>query len=208
MINAILGKLEHVNAHSAIILTGGIEYDLIISSQTASKLTSLNEEEKSSVRLVTYLQHKEDVMQLYGFFSEEERTLFLELNKVNGIGPKQAMKILSGVSVENFVSALDKGDVRYLSKIPGLGAKTSQKIILDLRDKLVLVSKEKASTASEEGQDSYSDIAQALVDMGYDKKKVSECLRTLVKDNAKLLSVKTYGEQEEWLFRSAVLKLS
>ena len=207
MINAIIGKLEHVNAHNAIILTGGIEYDLSISSQTASILTALSDEEKNQVRLVTFLLHKEDTMQLYGFYNEEERNLFLELNKVSGIGPKQAMKILSGVSVGDFVEALDKSDVHYLSKIPGLGAKTSQKIILDLRDKLVLVSKEKASKATEE-TNNYGDITQALIDMGYDKKRVTECLNKLVKDNGKFLSVKSYSEQEEWLFRSAVLKLS
>ncbi len=160
------------------------------------------------MRLVTYLQHSQDSMQLFGFYTEEERTLFLELNKVNGIGPKQAIKILSGATVEDFILALDKGDVKYLSKIKGLGAKTSQKIILDLRDKLVLVSKEKASEVSVEGDNVYPDIFQALVEMGYDKKRVSDCIKNLVSENAALLSSKTYSEQEEWIFRNAVLKLS
>ena len=137
MINAIIGQLVCVNAQSAVILGGSIEYELVISSQTATRLSNLQGADRSNVRLLAWLQHREDGMTLFGFSDEDERRLFLELIKVNGIGPRQAMKILSGVRVRDFIAALDQSDVNFLSKIPGLGAKTSQKIILALRDTLV-----------------------------------------------------------------------
>ena len=208
MINAIVGQLVCVNAQEVSILACGVEYELIISSQTATRLSSLEGAERNNVRLLAYLQHTEDSMRLFGFYDEEERRLFTELIKVNGIGPKQAMKILSGVRVSDFISALDKSDVNFLSKIPGLGSKTSQKIILALRDTLVFTS----DTVSVENISSgvsnkYKDMADALVEMGYDKKKVQDCLGNLLKENEALLSSKSYSEAEEWLFRSAVIKL-
>ncbi|MBR5669398.1 MAG: Holliday junction branch migration protein RuvA, partial [Spirochaetales bacterium] len=111
MINAIIGQLVCVNAQSAIILGGSVEYELIISSQTARRLSSLQGAERTNVRLLAWLQHREDGMTLFGFSDEDERRLFLELIKVSGSGPKQAMKILSGVRVKDFIYALDQSDV-------------------------------------------------------------------------------------------------
>ncbi len=209
MINAVIGQIVCVNAQSVTILGGNIEYELIISSQTATKLSNLTGAERNNVRILAYLQHTEDSMRLFGFYDEEERRLFLELIKVNGIGPKQAMKILSGVRVGDFITALDQSDVNFLSKIPGLGAKTSQKIILALRDTLVFTQDAGLPQNVVSGNSNkYQDVIQALVEMGYDKKRVLETVAQLLKDNESSLSDKSQSAVEEWIFRSAIIKLS
>ena len=209
MINAVVGQIVCVNAQSVTILGGSIEFELIISSQTATKLSNLNGSERNNVRVLTYLQHTEDSMRLFGFYDEEERRLFLELIKVNGIGPKQAMKILSGVRVNDFINALDQSDVNFLSKIPGLGSKTSQKIILALRDTLVFTQDANLPQNVVSGNSNkYQDVIQALVEMGFDKKHVLETVAQLLKDNEQTLSSKSQSAIEEWLFRSSIVKLS
>ncbi|MBO4410123.1 MAG: Holliday junction branch migration protein RuvA [Spirochaetales bacterium] len=209
MINAILGQLVCVNAQSAVILASNIEFELIISSQTATKLSNLQGAERSNVRLLAWLQHKEDGMTLFGFSDEEERRLFLELIKVSGIGPKQAMKILSGVRVRDFIAALDQSDVNFLSKIPGLGSKTSQKIILALRDTLVFTQEDaKPQNVAKGASRKYQDIIDALVEMGYEKKKVMDTVATLLKENGEYVASHSQSAVEEWLFRSAVVGLS
>ena len=148
-------------------------------------------------------------MTLFGFSDEDERRLFLELIKVNGIGPKQAMKILSGVRVRDFISALDQSDVNFLSKIPGLGAKTSQKIILALRDTLVFTQEAaKPQNVATGNSKKYQDVIDALVEMGYDKKKVLETIAKLLNDNEQYVASHSQSAVEEWLFRSAVVGLS
>lgn len=209
MINAIVGQLVCVNAQTAVILGGSIEFELIISSQTATKLSNLQGAERSNVRLLAWLQHKEDGMTLFGFSDEDERRLFLELIKVNGIGPKQAMKILSGVRVKDFIHALDSSDINFLSKIPGLGAKTSQKIILALRDTLVFTEEAaKPQNVATGNSKKYQDIIDALVEMGYDKKKVLETVANLLKEHPDYVESHSQSAVEEWLFRSAVVGLS
>lgn len=209
MINAIIGQIVCVNAQSVTILGGNIEYELLISSQTATKLSNLVGSEKNNVRILTYLQHKEDAMVLFGFNDEDERRLFLELIKVNGIGPKQAMKILSGVRVSDFITALDQSDVNFLSKIPGLGSKTSQKIILALRDTLVFTHEaDLPSNIANGNSKKYQDIIEALTEMGYEKKKVVEVIAKLLEDNKEKVQDKSQSEIEEFLFRNAIVALS
>ncbi len=209
MINAVIGQLVYASAQTAIILGGSIEFELVISSQTATKLSNLQGSERNNVRILTWLQHREDGMTLFGFLDEEERRLFLELIKVNGIGPKQAMKILSGVRVNDFIRALDQNDLSFLSKIPGLGAKTSQKIILALRDTLVFTEEaSKPQNVVSGNSKKYQDIIDALVEMGYDKKKVLDCVAKLLKDNEEFVSSHDNSVVEEWLFRKAVVALS
>ncbi|MCR5760725.1 MAG: Holliday junction branch migration protein RuvA [Sphaerochaetaceae bacterium] len=209
MINAIVGQLVCVNPQSVTILGGSIEFELIISSQTSAKLSALQGSDRNNVRILSYLQHKEDSMVLFGFLDEDERRLFLELIKVNGIGPKQAMKILSGVRVQDFIQALDASDVNFLKRIPGLGAKTSQKIILALRDTLVFTTDSAKPERVISGESrKYEDVIEALVEMGYDKKKVLETVGSLLKDNEEALANKSQSEIEEWLFRSSIVRLS
>lgn len=209
MINAIIGQIVCVTAQSVTLLAGSIEYNLVISSQSATRLSNLQGSDRSNVRIFTWLQHKEDAMTLFGFTDEDERRLFFELIKVNGIGPRQAMKILSGVRVQDFITALDQSDVNFLSKIPGLGAKTSQKIILALRDTLVFTQEaKKPQNVARGASHAYQDIVDALVEMGYDKKKVLDVIGRLLEENSAQLEGKSQSSIEEYLFRNAVLMLS
>lgn len=209
MINAVIGQLVYASAQTAIILGGSIEFELVVSSQTATRLSNLQGSERNNVRVLTWLQHREDGMTLFGFLDEDERRLFLELIKVNGIGPKQAMKILSGVRVNDFIRALDQSDLSFLSKIPGLGAKTSQKIILALRDTLVFTEEaSKPQNVVSGNSKKYQDIIDALVEMGYDKKKVLDCVAKLLKDNEEFVASHETSAVEELLFRKAIVALS
>jgi len=211
MIHAVIGEIVYVGAQSAVLRTaGGLEMLLIVSSQTASRLSQLQGDARRMVRLLSWLQHKEDSMTLFGFTDDEERTLFLELIKVNGIGPKQAMKILSVVQVRAFIQALDANDINYLAKIPGLGPKTSQKIILALRDTIVLDPPRGNANESPSGSKldkRYDDLVAALVDMGYDRRQVISALGKLIEEHAVLLKGKNQHETEEFLFRNTIISL-
>ena len=207
MIYSIIGEVTHVFTSTVVIRTsGGVEYEILISSQTASKLSALNKEAKREVRILTHLQHRDDSMTLFGFSDEAEKSVFLELIKVNGIGAKQALKILSGVQIKAFIQALDNNDLAYISSIPGIGPKTSQKIILALRDTIIIdqVSPKQSSS----GVDSiYSDLVVSLCDMGYDKKQVVSTIQTLLNTHKEVLSNKSLHESEEFLFKHAIIAL-
>ena len=210
MIHAVIGEVIHVGAQEVVLRTaGGIEYELIVSSQTASKLSQLHADARRQVRLLSWLQHREDSMTLYGFTDDEERMLFLELIKVNGIGPRQAMKILSGVQVRAFIRALDESDMTFLSTIPGVGPKTSQKIVLALRDTVILDMPKRSSSDNSVGNldKRYEDLVVALADMGYDKRQVVSTLTKLLEENHELIAGKSLHESEEFLFRNAIVRL-
>ena len=210
MIHAGIGEVIHVGAQEVVLRTaGGIEYELFVSSQTASKLSQLHADARRQVRLLSWLQHREDSMTLYGFTDDEERMLFLELIKVNGIGPRQAMKILSGVQVRAFIRALDESDMTFLSTIPGVGPKTSQKIVLALRDTVVLDIPKRSSSDNSVGNldKRYEDLVVALADMGYDKRQVVSTLTKLLEENHELIAGKSLHESEEFLFRNAIVRL-
>jgi Holliday junction DNA helicase RuvA len=211
MINAVIGDIVYVSAQELVLRCGHLEYSLIISSQTASRLSQLQGDQRKNLRMLTWLQHREDSMTLFGFSDEQERIVFTQLQTVPGIGPKQAMKILSGVSVNNLITALDDGDVKTLSRIPGIGSKTGQKLILALRNVLVLEddASEPGSTPRRKGDvdKRWAELAEALVEMGYDKRKVSETLAKLVEEHALLLEPMEQHEAEETLFRYAIVAL-
>lgn len=209
MIHAVLGELVSTQAQLAVLRTaGGIEFSLIISSQTASRLSQLTGDSRRQVRLLTYLQHRDDSMTLYGFIDEEERMLFQELIKVNGIGPRQAIRILSGVQVRAFIQALDENNLSYLSSIPGIGVKTSQKIILALRDTIVVDKPITTTNGGPTGLDRrFDDLVAALSDMGYDKRQVITTLSSIMEEQHELLATKSLHETEEYLFKQAIIRL-
>ncbi len=206
MISAVIGEIVEVGEQAVILRTAiGIELSVIISHQSVSKLSNLGKEE---VRLFTSLQVREDSMLLYGFVDEEELRLFLELIKVSGIGPRQAMRILSGSQVRAFIRALDANDIKYLSSIPGIGPKTSQKIVLALRGKIVLddddqVGSERVGTLDP----TYNDLVVALCDMGYDRRQVVTALRELLEIHKEPLGGLNSREKEEFLFKNMIIRL-
>ena len=172
MFNSVTGEITYKGEERLCIQTGGVEWELVVSRRALDRLPPMGQ----IVRVYTHLLHREDVMRLYGFFDPAERTLFLDLQRVEGVGPRGAMKILSGVDLERFSQALDNDDVDALSAIPGIGKRTAQKIILTLKGKLT-------STAEAGGRSTEEDIAAALVGMGFDRKTakaaVASALKTL-----------------------------
>ncbi len=185
MINAISGKLSYVRPPKVVISTAlGIEFEIIVSALTLSKLMNLKEDDKQNIRLATAYFHNEETALLYGFTTDDEKDLFYELLKVNGIGPKQALKILSSATVEEFRSYLADDNIRALTKVPGIGAKTAAKIILDLKSKLIktdgkadgkLKSKAKVSPK-------YADVIVSLVEMGYERADVEAVVLGIEKE--------------------------
>ncbi|MDR0558512.1 MAG: Holliday junction branch migration protein RuvA [Treponema sp.] len=196
MFNSIQGTITGKKNDALCLATGGVEWDIIIPATDNERLPAAGE----TARVWTWLYHKEDGMRLYGFFNETRRAAFLELLKVEGIGPKGAVKILGGISQEELEQALDSEDLARLEKVPGLGKKTAQKMLLTLKGKLTRASAGPAETASP-----YADLVEALSAMGYDKRAAAEALLKAETTVDGLLSA---SEKEKLLFQRAILYLS
>lgn len=195
MYNSLYGIFTGRSTSSLFLLNNGIEWSLSASERTIQNASLIKDE----IRIFTYLHHKEDTMALYGFINERERQVFLELNKVSGIGPRQALRMLSGIGTEELVAALDEGNTERLSMLPGIGKKTAAKIILALRGKLEL------ETDSDQ-DDKFSELISALSDMGFDKKAVKKALNE-ISAKEKFSSMNNI-ELEKELFREAIVFLS
>lgn len=131
MISYIKGALVHRGESSIIVETGGIGYQIFVSAGMLSKMPDLGNE----LKIFTYMSVKEDGISLFGFLSKEEQEMFLKLLTVGGVGPKGAMGFLSQLTPQEIVMAILSGDVKTLSKAPGVGRKTAQRVILELKDK-------------------------------------------------------------------------
>jgi len=194
MFNSLSGEISWKGEERVFLLTGGVEWELAVSRIAAQRLPAVGQ----SARIYTHLLHREDSMRLYGFSDQAERALFLDLQKVDGVGPRGAMKILSGIEREKLVQALDRDDVEELSSVPGVGKKTAQKIILTLKGKLT-PAEESAGKSAEE------DITAALVGMGFDRKTARASVSAAVKSLAGGAAGAPRGEElERELFRRAV----
>lgn len=207
MINAIHGSFAGFSENNIYILTsGGVEYSIEISLLDLEEILALSEDERKNLKILTYLIHREDAMLLYGFLREDERKCFIELLTVNGIGAKQALKVLSSMKVEDFLMALDKSDVKKLSKIPGMGPKTAQKLILQLRNVLILESTESDEKKGSVTRNSseYQDLIDAFVEMGHDRRQVKERIERLLKENELSLYGKSRSEKETFLFQTLI----
>ena len=170
MFNSVTGEVTFKGEEKLFLQTGGVEWELVVSRRALERLPAVGE----VARVYTFLLHREDSMKLYGFSDPAERTLFLDLQKVEGVGPRGALKMLSGVDRAQFADALDRDDVDALSAVPGIGRKTAQKIILTLKGKLTPASEGGARTAED-------DITTALVGMGFDRKTAKTAVVAAVK---------------------------
>lgn len=205
MFNGLSGTITGKFTQKLFLDTHGIEWDLNVPETTLDKLPPVG----SEARIYTWMQHTDALMLLYGFASENDRMLFLDLLKVDGIGPKGALKIMSNVTAEQLASVLEDGDLAVLEKIPGVGKKTAGKMLLQLKGKLSLESTEtvvikKASTAP------FEDVIVALSGMGYEKKlaeqKVAEIVQQMNGDES--FKSKSDKEKEDIIFRRAIVELA
>jgi Holliday junction DNA helicase RuvA len=194
MFNSIRGIVGGKGGEAVFILSGDIEWEIAMPLNDIQSL-SLNGE----CRVFTWLYHREDQMKLFGFCNEKRRDTFLELIKVEGIGPKGALKIMSGISQGDLERALETEDLARLETVPGLGKKTAQKMLLSLKGKIVQT-REIDSVSSP-----YNELVEALVDMGYDRRQAA---RALVKAESSVTSDLPADEKEKLIFKEAILRLS
>lgn len=195
MFNAIRGTLCHKGADTIRIDNNGVEWEFSVPARSVDAFGRLGDE----ARVLCWLLHRDDAMRLYGFPSEAERAIFIELIGVDGIGPKQALKILGGIGASELERALESEDLARLESIPGLGKKTAQKLVFSLKGKLPSVPG--ASAAVPAGP--HGDIVRALVDMGYDRRRVAEAVSRV---DAGIPA--DHPERERELFRLAIVELS
>lgn len=195
MFNSIRGKLTEKLSDTLHIETGGIEWNIAMPATDLSRLPPVGEE----ARIYLWLYHREDLMKLFGFADDTRRATFLELLKVEGIGPKAALKIMSGIGQEELERALEAEDLGRLEAVPGLGKKTAQKMILTLKGKLATAKTSAAQSSP------YGELAEALAGMGYDRRAAAEALN---KAEAALPPGVTGAEKEKILFKQAILYLS
>lgn len=196
MINSMAGILTFKGVDSFNLRTGDIEFTFLSSMTTLSTLPEIGDR----CTVYSHLHHKEDQMFLIGFSKMNERNIFNDLISISGIGPKQAIKILSGITPEKLIEALEKGDVQALTKIPGLGKKSAQKIILALKDKLVILDEKKEQNAS------YKDIELALINMGYEKKSVSKAIEQVIETFT--IEEIDSSERDAFILKKAIIILS
>ena len=170
MISYLKGTLEALEEDKVVIDVGGIGYGVFMSGQAMGLLPSIGKE----VKIHTYLNVKEDAMQLYGFLTKDDLEVFKLLIGVNGIGPKGGLGVLSALSPDELRFAVMSSDVKAICQAPGIGKKTAEKLILELRDKLRLEDalEHLASENEVQGAAAYqgevqSDAVQALVALGY-----------------------------------------
>src|ERR1044071_1987773 len=179
MITFLDGKLTSALPTQAVVNVGGVGYEVFIPLSSYDKLPAPGQ----PVQILTHLHVREDAHILYGFMTAAERDLFrLLVNNVSGIGPKLALAVLSGMSVSNFKSAAVNADIASLSKISGLGKKTAERIVLELKDKLGVVAAWEAASAQHAPtpeQTQANEAVLALIALGYKQVDAHKTVRDL-----------------------------
>lgn len=167
MISYIKGELAAVGEEQVVVEVQGIGYGIFMPGQAMTMLPPIG----SEVKIHTYLNVREDAMQLFGFLTKDDLKVFRLLIGVNGIGPKGGLNILSKMTPDDLRFAVLAGDVKAISAAPGIGKKTAEKLIIELKDKLniddVLTKEEEVMSVPSGGADMQSEVVQALVALGY-----------------------------------------
>ncbi len=171
MISLIEGKLELCEEKFVIVNVGGVGYRIFISSETASKLPRKG----SFVKFWTQLYVREDTTELYGFLSKEELDFFELLNSVAGIGPKSALGIMNMAAIDDLKAAISEGKIELLTKASGIGRKTAERIVLELKDKI----KKKETKETISRMESDLEVEVALLVLGYSKSQIKEAIKAL-----------------------------
>ena len=177
MISKISGKLVSLNEGFVVIELGGLGIKVNMSTSSIRNF-KLNE----IISLVTHMHVREDALDLFGFINESSKKLFLMLISISGIGPKLGMTILSGIEPEKLKTCIISGDVKTLTSISGVGAKTAKRIIIELKDKFSRADNENLGFNDEKDSEIFNNILNALISLGYretESKKVIEKLSIL-----------------------------
>jgi Holliday junction DNA helicase RuvA len=178
MITFVEGILEEKHPTRAVVNVQGLGYEILIPVSSYETLPS----EGDRVRILTYLQVREDAQVLFGFSSGDEREMFKHLITITGIGPKLGISVLSGLSVRELKGALISGDVKRLCGISGVGKKTAERMVIELRDKFGSADLlELGDVAGTIGDDRLRDTAAALTSLGFAPDKANKMIATLSK---------------------------
>lgn len=176
MIGYIRGQLLDKNLESILVDVQGVGYELQISSISLEQM-DLGE----TLQLFVHTHMREDALTLFGFLSLQEKNVFLSLLKVNGVGPKLALKILSGAPLNRLLEMIESGDVKAISSIPKVGKKTAEQLILSLKGKLTLADelKPQSNSSSNASKPQKSVLASALMNLGYRQNEVEQVLEKI-----------------------------
>ena len=175
MIGRISGTLVEKVPPQVVVMAAGVGYEIDVPMSTFYNLPRTGE----AVELLTHLVVREDAHLLYGFLTAGERTAFRQLLKVSGVGPKVALAVLSGLSVDDLAAAVATEDAARLTRVPGIGKKTAERLVLELRDKLPSV-----LPAGKTAAQHSPDVLNALLSLGYNAREASVAIRDLPPDLA------------------------
>lgn len=203
MFNSLTGTITGKFSKQLLISTNGIEWSVCVPDSCLQEFGPVGGEGK----VFTYLNHYENGMDLYGFATNEERNLFFDLLKVDGIGPKAAIKIMSSVNVSELISVLEAGEVSVLEKIPGVGKKTAAKMMLALKGKLTMPETE---TIVVKKENEFSVVVSSLCEMGYDRIEAEKAVAKIVTESSKEPDFvnKTQAEKEDSVFKKAIMEMA
>jgi Holliday junction DNA helicase RuvA len=179
MIAFLRGEVAHVGLDAVTLDVGGVGYQVFLSKRHLAELPGLG----AVLRIFTHLVHREDAMLLYGFSSLDERELFLMLLSVSGVGAKTALGVLSALTVGDVVAAVVGNNPRSLAKAPGIGKKSAERIVLELREKLAAWRSERSDEPARGGSISLSgaagEVESALAALGYTEDEITQALDRL-----------------------------
>ena len=174
MIALLRGVLLEKHPNQAIVEAGGVGYDVTIPVSTFTKLP----EPGAEVRLRIHTHVREDALALYGFLTQDEKALFEKLISVSGIGPTLAVKILSGLAAPDLILSIRRGEVEKLVKVPGVGKKTAERMVLELRDKLPATGGDEPSTPQADALSAIDqDVLSALLNLGCGRPQAEAAVR-------------------------------
>ena len=175
MIGRIAGMLAEKRPPQIVVMCGGVGYELDVPMSTFYQLPRTGE----AVELLTHQVVREDAHLLFGFLTESERSTFRQLLKISGVGPKVALGVLSGLSVEDLSAAVVSEDVARLTKVPGVGRKTAERLVLELRDKLPAAI---GAAAAPQASVASADVVNALLALGYNDREAQAAVKQLSAD--------------------------
>ena len=176
MIGRIAGVLAEKNPPQVVVMAHGVGYELDVPMSTFYHLPRTGE----AVELLTHLVVREDAHLLFGFLTTGERMAFRLLLRISGVGPKVALSVLSGLSVDELATAVATEDASRLTRVPGIGKKTAERLVLELRDKLASALPSASRVATTQG----SDVLSALLALGYNDREAQAAIRGLAPDLA------------------------
>lgn len=182
MIGRVMGVLLEKQPPTVLVDVQGVGYELEASMTTFYHLPECGE----NITLHTHLVVREDAQLLYGFYALSERQMFRNLIKISGVGPKLALTILSGMSAENFTRCIVEEDSKTLTKLPGVGKKTAERLVIELKDRLEkdgVVSLPGMTAPIEKKQSPVNDAVSALISLGYKAQQASQMIRDLDVDD-------------------------